>query len=208
MSMVVKGVKGGSKKNTALLSLLQPFTPLHVAFTGKSELKVLVSAEANGKPYLLKEQALFAGLYVNELLVRLLPEHIEYSDAYHHYQQVLEILQHTETLEPPLRRFEKSLLESLGYGVPFVEVDVIGRAIGLLQAMEYYRFVPESGFVRCLPQNSLGKNQIIFRGECLLQIARDDLSGPEVVLQAKQLMRIVMVQRLGNKPLNSKLLFA
>jgi len=206
VSAVVKGVKGGSKKNGMLLPLLQPFIPLRIALSGKSELKTLVSAELNGQPSLLKGQALFAGLYVNELLVRLLPEHIEYPEIYQHYQNVLETLQRTEFLEPPLRQFERYLLENLGYGVPFVEVDAAGRSVGSLQATEHYRFVPESGFV-CCRQNPVTKNQMVFHGECLLQIANDDLNSPEVVLQAKQLMRIVMAQRLGNKPLNSKLLF-
>jgi len=208
LSVVVKGVKGNSKKNAMLLSLLQPFTPLHISFTGKSELKTLVNAEVNGSPYLLKEQALFAGLYVNELLVRLLPEHIDYSDVYYYYQQVLDALQRTEALEPPLRQFEKRLLESLGYGVPFVEVDSMGHAMGLLQATEHYRFIPESGFVRCTLPGLSGKNQMIFKGEHLLRFANGDLDTLETILQAKQLMRIVMAQRLGNKPLNSKLLFS
>jgi len=208
LSVVAKGVKGSAKKNTGLLSLLQPFVPLHVSVTGKSELKTLVSAEADRQPYPLKAQALFAGLYVNELLVRLLPEHIDYPEVYFYYQHVLEELQHASMLEPPLRQFEKRLLESLGYAVPFVAVDAMGHAAGFLQATEYYRFVPESGFVCCAPPDAAGKNQVVFKGEYLLQFANDNLDTPESVLQAKQLMRVVMAQRLGNKTLNSKWLFA
>ncbi len=187
--------------------MLQPFIPLHVSLTGSSELKTLTHAEPNGLPCLLKEQALFAGLYINELLIRLLPEHIEYPEVYQYYQQVLEVLQGAKMLEPPLRQFERLLLENLGYGVPFVEVDEMGRSVGALQATQYYRFIAESGFVRCLPQNVLGKEQTIFRGECLLQIANDNFSNAETLLQAKHLMRMVIAQRLGKKPLNSKMLF-
>jgi DNA repair protein RecO (recombination protein O) len=210
-SAVVKGVKGGSKKNGTVLPLLQPFMPVFVSLAGKSELKTLVDIEPNGHAFRLAGQSLFAGLYVNELLVRLLPEHIEYADIYHSYEIVLQNLQETEELERPLRQFEIRLLENLGYGVPFVEVDVMGRSMGLLQASEFYQFVQESGFVR--RQSSSEKNQLmfsehLFSGDCLLKIASNDFQEPEIALQAKQLMRMVMTHLLGNKPLNSKMLFS
>jgi len=205
-SAVVKGVKGSSRKSATILPLLQPFIPVVISLAGKSELKTLTDIDLNGNAYRLQGQSLFAGLYVNELLVRLLSEHIEYPEIYRDYQFVLQSLLQAENLERPLRQFEMRLLANLGYGVPFVEVDVTGGYLGLLQVSEFYEFVQESGFVRS-PPLSPEKNRLIFSGEHLLKIACDDYSGVETALQAKKLMRIVMPNLLGNKPLNSKMLF-
>lgn len=205
-SAVVKGVKNNSRKNGTILPLLQPFIPVHISLTGKSELKTLTDIESNGSSFRLTGQALFAGLYVNELLVRLLSEHIEHADIYRDYQLVLQNLQDAVHLEQSLRHFEIRLLDNLGYGVPFVEVDITGRSLGLLQASAFYQFVQESGFVR-RPADIADQNRMIFSGDHLLKIASHNFDEPETAVQAKHLMRMVMMYLLGNKPLNSKMLF-
>jgi len=72
-SVVVKGAhrkqRGGS-----FASLMQPFCPILVALGGQSELKYLSSAETAGVAISLPGERLFSGLYMNELLVRLLPK--------------------------------------------------------------------------------------------------------------------------------------
>ena len=205
-SVIAKGVKNNARKNAAILPLLQPFVPVQISWTGKSELKTLTDIERNDDIYTLAGPFLFAGLYVNELLVRLLSEHVEYPDVYRDYQTVLSGLQRASDIELPLRQFEMRLLEQLGYGVPFVEVDADGHTIGILQESACYQFVHESGFVRrqLVQENS----PMVFSGESLLKMANDDFREAETGVQAKQLMRMVMKHLLGNKPLNSKMLFS
>lgn len=205
-SVLAKGVKNNARKNAAILPLLQPFVPVQLSWTGKSELKTLTDIERNGDVFTLTGQFLFAGLYVNELLVRLLSEHVEYPEVYRDYQAVLSGLQQGADLELPLRQFEMRLLEQLGYGVPFVEVDDEGHSVGSLQSSAFYQFVHESGFVR--RQFVLENNPMVFSGERLLKMANDDFRDAETAAQAKQLMRMVMQHLLGNKPLNSKMLFS
>jgi len=54
-------------------SLARPFVPLDVELRGRSELKSVSRLEATGIAQLLSGGALFSGLYLNELLIRLLP---------------------------------------------------------------------------------------------------------------------------------------
>src|SRR3989338_1657766 len=69
MTVLAKGVR---KKKSPLQGLLQPFIPLLVSWVGKSELMILTQAEAHGAMKQLKGTCLYAGLYLNELLMGLL----------------------------------------------------------------------------------------------------------------------------------------
>jgi DNA repair protein RecO (recombination protein O) len=206
-TVIVKGAKSSVKKRGTVLPLLQPFIPLLVSMTGKSDLKILKSVEPGGIAFALKDKAIFAGLYLNELLLRLLPEHIEYPGIYSCYQQALQVMQNDAGMEIALRQFELGLLEGLGYGVPFVEVNEAGGQVGSLQAGVDYRFVEDSGFVRCERDRAVAGSFFVFGGEQLLKMAMADWTDVETIWQAKHLMRMVLARLLGDKPLNSKQLF-
>lgn len=115
VSVVAKGVKSPKSK---LKSVLQPFLKLQIHAKGKSQLKTLVAADAIDAPIVLTDTLLVSGLYLNELLVRLL--HKDESDEvlYQCYEHTLTHLTNV-SLEIELRQFEKQLIESLGYQLPF-----------------------------------------------------------------------------------------
>ena len=54
-------------------SLVRPFVPLEVELRGRSELKNVGRLDSMGIAAWLHGDALFSGLYLNELLMRLLP---------------------------------------------------------------------------------------------------------------------------------------
>ena len=54
-------------------TLARPFVPLEVEFRGRGELKNVGRMESAGVSTWLNGEALFSGLYLNELLIRLLP---------------------------------------------------------------------------------------------------------------------------------------
>ena len=64
---VLRGARGKAG------SLVRPFIPLELELRGRSELKTVARLEAAGTPNMLSGDALFSGLYLNELLIRLLP---------------------------------------------------------------------------------------------------------------------------------------
>jgi DNA repair protein RecO (recombination protein O) len=71
ISALARGARRKSRGGSAA-ALLQLFTPLLLSFSGRGELKTLTAREAAGTAVSLRGDRLYSGLYVNELLVRLL----------------------------------------------------------------------------------------------------------------------------------------
>ena len=115
LGLVARGVVAPKSR---LKGLLQPFTPLLLSWTGVGELATLTTAEETALPIALPPNRGLAGLYVNELLVRLLPRLDPLPSLFVAYETLLAELATAPGEEPPLRRFEKRLLEELGYDRP------------------------------------------------------------------------------------------
>lgn len=113
ISLLARGVR---KARAPLRGILQPFTPLLMSWSGKTELVSMNKVEAVGLPYALKGKALISGFYLNELVTRLLHRYDPHPSLYEAYQNALIGLQENNTLELVLRVFEKNLLRELGYG--------------------------------------------------------------------------------------------
>lgn len=201
LTVAAKGarqVKGGSA------GLLQPFTPLHVSWSGKGELMTLTQAEARGSINLLQGDALFAGFYLNELLMALLQKWDAHPDLFISYDQTLMAMQAQPLDQRILRSFEKVLLNELGYGLmPRDEAQQNAD----FQPDKYYRFVPEQGFVISeLGEDAKAKTSL-FSGKSLLAMARDDWQEEESMRDAKRLTRFVLAPLLGGKTIHSRRLF-
>ncbi len=112
--------KGARSKRSTLKGALQPFTPLLLRFGGRGEVKTLRSAEAVSLALPLSGITLYSGLYINELLSRVLEYETRFSELFFDYLHCIQSLAGvTGTPEPALRRFELALLGHLGYGVDF-----------------------------------------------------------------------------------------
>ena len=109
--------KGARREKSRYRALLQLFQPLLVSVTGKGEVKTLTAVESNVSAINLRGERLFSGLYINELLSRLLQNQEEHTALYGSYQETLVALQGEQSIEPLLRRFELKLLAGLGYAI-------------------------------------------------------------------------------------------
>lgn len=189
---VLRGARG--KAGT----LARPFVPLEVEFRGRGELKSVGRLEANGLAHWLEGSALFAGMYLNELLIRLLPAEDAHPDLFEHYLQTLPALAAKRPLEPLLRSFEWRLLSELGYGFA-LDRDVCGQPIA---SAGLYRLVPDTGL------EPVGHFQPgLFNGAELLAMAEADWDVPGALAAAKRLMRQALAPHLGGRPLVSRELF-
>lgn len=199
ITVVATGVKNPKSK---LRSVLQLFSPLFVSYAGKGSLLSLRIAEAADVPYQLKGTSLNCGLYMNELLIRLLQPHDPYTHLLDQYQLTLKRLAEDNDVQIPLRIFEKTLLSELGYGLSFSHDAVTAEAI--LPDQDYL-FLPDSGFTISVVDHH---NKFrMFTGEHLLAIDKLAFDLPEVLQQAKQIFRIALQHLLGSKPINSRKLF-
>jgi DNA repair protein RecO (recombination protein O) len=171
---------------------LQAFLPLLASWSGRAELMNLNQLELAGAPYHLDGQALLCAFYLNELLLRLLAREDSYPGIFQDYQIALQGLEQSANLPAVLRRFEKRLLEHLGYGLSFqVEAD------------KYYQWLPEQGFMSC----EHGQGERLFLGRSLLAVQAENWDNPEDLSVAKRLLRLALSWHLGNKPLKSRELF-
>jgi DNA repair protein RecO (recombination protein O) len=194
IAAVARGVR---QSRSQLKPLLQPFNPLLISWQGRSELMTLINVEPNGMLERLQGECLLSGLYLNELLVRVLPKHDPHPALYTIYAETLLELQGVQLQQKPLRLFEKKLLEELGYGL-HLNSD--------FNADKFYRFHPEHGFECCVETPILEPN--IFLGKSLMALASEELEDENCLRDAKRLMRQALAPLLGQQQLNSRQLYA
>ncbi|MFC3609148.1 DNA repair protein RecO [Stutzerimonas tarimensis] len=179
-------------------SLARAFIPLDVELRGKTELKSVVRLEATGRPLWLVGEALFSGLYLNELLLRLLAVDDPHPELFAAYASTLAALDAGRPLEPLLRAFEWCLLTDLGYGFA-LDTDLDGEPI---EPGRLYRLQPDRGLE---PIEAFQPGA--FQGAVLLGMAIADWAQPGTLMSAKRLMRQALAPHLGSRPLASRELF-
>ncbi len=189
---VLRGARGKAG------SLVRPFIPLELELRGRGELKTVTRLEAAGIPNLLSGDALFSGLYLNELLLRLLPSEDPHPVLFQQYADTLPLLAADQPLEPLLRAFEWRLLDELGYAFSLA----LDLAETPIQASLLYRLIPDAGF-EVVSQLQPG----VFNGSDLLAMADTQWTTPGVLTAAKRLMRQALAPHLGGRPLVSRELF-
>ena len=196
--------KGARSAKSKYRSLLQLFQPVLVSLSGRGELKTLTGAESSLSAMLLQGQRLFSGMYINELLTRLLMNHVEHKRLYLAYQDTLVALQGTSDLQRLLRQFELCVLSELGYGI---NLDSDCRSHAAIEAAGLYRFTPDVGF-ELLDEAGQHGNSRVYLGAHILALRDLNLSDDEAAKAAKRLLRSALAAHLGGKPLNSRSLFA
>lgn len=192
--------KGARSRRSHLKGCLQPFTPLLVRWSGRGEVKTLRNAESISLALPLSGMMLYSGLYVNELLSRVLEHEGNYSVLFFDYLQCLQALAAEESSpEQALRQFELALLAHLGYGLDFLHCAGSGEPIDDRMT---YRYREEKGFIA-----SLVVDHYSFTGRELRSLAERQFPDPQTLRAAKRFTRIALKPYLGNKPLKSRELF-
>lgn len=189
-------VKGARRPNSRLRGTLQPFTPLQIGWRGRQDLKTLTTAEAAGQARFLTGNALICGLYVNELLERVLVNWEPYPRLFVYYQYVLNELATGADLEGALRTFERRLLLEMGYAMDLSHIHDGG----------HFRFQQGRGFVP-LGRAPLKPDPYYFSANQLQAIAEDDYACDDTRRAAKRLMRMALEPLVGDRPLRSRDLF-
>ncbi len=204
VSAIARGIRNPKAKNKALL---QPFIPLNISISGRSELQNLQQVEARSSALFLKGEYLFSALYVNELMVRLVAGHERDKELFIAYSSVLIALSEGAEIEPLLRSFELRLLENLGYGLQLShEADSDNPVV----AEGWYYMLSDGGFVRQLQISERDADPStghLYSGAELQHIGRADFSRLNTRKVAKRLLRLVLQQHLSERPLGSRELF-
>lgn len=199
-ALLAKGAKRTQRGHAARSEVLQPFRPLLLSWSGRGDVKTLLRSEPAGFAVGLCGTTLFCGLYLNELLFRLLQRGDPYEDLFAFYHAALAELAGGTDVETVLRQFELRLLHEIGYSV------VLDREAGTsrpVTADGYYIYEIEVGLRPAQPDNT----QNTLSGKTLLDLnARRPLTK-EAAREAKALARQLLAPHLGPRPLKSRELF-
>jgi DNA repair protein RecO (recombination protein O) len=147
--------KGAKRPYSQLRPVLLPFQrllvgvsrpPLH-APADASEVQTLRSAEWAGGPVLPAGASLFAGFYLNELLMRLLPRHDPHPALFDDYAQALaRLVAAPGVASATLRAFELVLLREIGL---LPELDLETPSQQPVHEGRRYELRPQVGVVEC-----------------------------------------------------------
>jgi len=197
---VAKGFRKPNKKGIA--KTLFPYTEHHFQWQGRGELKTLTQADPIQAPVFLKQESLFVGLYINELLYKLLHQNDPHQSLYEFYRQLMTQQSTSEIQQPVLRRFEMLLLEELGYGLVLDAEAETGQAVS---ADSLYYYIPDQGLK--LIQDQIAENLHAFSGADIMALCQGQLEQQSVLRAAKKLTRQVIDFYLDGKELNSRELY-
>ena len=170
MSIIAKGAK---KPKSKFFGYLTPFTKLKITYTGRSELKTLtnIDREFSESTNSLSKTS-YSLLYINELLIRLLPKDAVHEDLFLLYENFLLKIHSGENIELTLRSFELDMLEMLGYGLDFENEIDKNQSIDI---NKNYSFIPERGFRESISSNFSGKDIINIRIRNLSEVSKKHL---------------------------------
>lgn len=192
--------RGARRPRSALRGVLIGFQPLEMGWFGGGEVKTLAKAEWQGGVPLLQGRCLLLGYYLNELLLKLLPREDAHPALFAAYAQALQALAHGASDTPELRRFEKTLLKELGYGLTLDQEANAGIPV---QPEREYLYLVERG-----PVPASGREGVPpISGKTLLDLAADDYRDPRTLAESKLLMRQLFNHYLGGQVLQSRRVF-
>ncbi|MFZ6848468.1 DNA repair protein RecO [Undibacterium sp. RuRC25W] len=189
--------KGAKRPHSQLRSVLQTFQPLQFAWTGKSEMRILTSAEWVGGMLPLEKSALLCGFYLNELLVKFLVRDEAHPILFDQYVSTLNQLAHDEPATTVLRQFELSLLRESGL---LSDLAFCTSKREPVQADARYVVDPETG-VRL---STASDTAPVVIGKTLLDMVSGDYQDLQTQFQSKMLMRSLLAHHLHGAFLNTR----
>ncbi|EIM01980.1 DNA repair protein RecO [Rhodanobacter denitrificans] len=193
LGVVARGVRG--ERSRLRRTQLEPFQPLAMDLLLRGEMATLTGVETVGTPLRLPGDAGLAGLYLNELVVRLTGRQDPYPRLFDAYAGTLARLAAGESLAWSLRRFERDLLEAIGYGLQLQHDSDSGEP---LAAAASYRYLVEQGAVRCAADRPHA-----LRGSDLLALGQDRVPDARGLKALRDMMREVIRFHLGGGELRA-----
>lgn len=197
LGLVARGVQG--PKRQVLRAALQPLQHIRLDAVLRGELAQLRAAEALDVAPQLSGDAALAAFYLNELVLRLAPRGDPHAGLYAAYGAARARLGQGEPVGWTLRRFERDLLEALGFGFA-LEADGDGMPI---DPAARYRLDPEHGARRLLSDRGHDDRAAAATGRALLALAADRMPAADDLAGLRRALRPVLAHHLGGRGLKS-----
>jgi DNA repair protein RecO (recombination protein O) len=187
--------RGAAGPKSGLRGALRPFQRLLVSWSGRSEACQLLTAEIDGAATHLPAERLMSGFYLNELLLKLTTRCDPHRGIFDSYADTVRALGADGDEEYHLRRFEKRLLQDLGYGLSLTRTDD-GQPI---EPHMYYRFDVASG-----PQRCVAEAPGAVYGQSLADLEAERLADVRSLRDAKRVLRAAIDACLDGRGLKSR----
>ena len=217
VACVARGARRG-KRGTGVP---QPFSPLLASWVGRGPLFTMTEAEvtpvAGGKFVAgakfvagsgrLAGDHLVGGLYMNELIMRLLEPGDVHRRLFEGYTLTLAGLAEQAPMSVILREFEYLLLRECGYAPDFTRCAATGQAIS---AGGRYKLVIDEGFSRLPDEGSPAGTDPAgsYEGSALLAIAAGDYAMRAHRRAALHIFRRLLDGHIGERGLTSRSLLS
>ena len=209
IGLLARGVQGGAKRHVQRAAL-QPLQYIRLDAVQRGELAQLRAAEALDAAPKLAGDATMAAIYLNELVLRLASRNDPQPDLFAAYARARARLGAGDRLGWTLRRFERDLLDALGFGFDFAN-DGDGIAI---DPAARYRLDPEHGPRRILSDRGHDDRSSAATGRALLALAVDghghdidtiesDALDSSDLASLRRALRPVLAHHLGGRGLKS-----
>jgi len=151
------------------------FQQLDIDFKKNGEFGTIKSWISDGPVHYLQQEYLYFGLYLNELLVRLLPREDANPILFGLYASTLTHISKNEASTGALRFFEHTLLQQLGYAISFSK-DMEQADI---KADQYYSHLAGVGFKRVIGSDAI--NSECIPGSTIIAIGKNHWSDPSTL---------------------------
>ena len=177
---------------------LQPFRILQLDWQGRSEMLRLNQTDERFRHRVPVAKLLY-GLYLNELILRLIPQNTSLDALYGDYQSALQLLVESDAPMLVVMRFELALMEGLGHSLNLWHDDQDGFEI---EAGKRYLYSVGAGVLPYDPKQPqvLG---VLINSDLLLAMREPaEMEMPELRLQRQFLDKFWL--QLVNKPFNSR----
>lgn len=195
LTLVARGVRASRSRYRGVL---RPFAPLALSWSIAGDLGTLTGAEAAGRPPVIAGDALMAGFYVNELVLKLTHRHDPQPELYAAYEAAVTGLTSGPAVEYTLRCFELRLLRAIGYGLDLEHDMVTGLPV---EEDAWYRVRPAEGVARATAD---GPDASVFSGAELRDIAAERLEDPALLGRARRILRGALEHCLEGRELSSR----
>lgn len=196
LTLFARGVRSGK---SPLASVLQPFQPLWISWTGRGEAGALTRAEAMPQAP-LPPAAVMSGYYLNELLIRLTTRHDPLPTLFDAYDAALHEMRAAPTPNRALRGFEKRLLDILGYGIELTRESRSGQPI---DPAGYYHFSASLGCVAIDAPEASGGSQAVL-GASLIALAEEAELDERGLEDARRVLRVALEPLLEGRELATR----
>jgi DNA repair protein RecO (recombination protein O) len=194
LALVAKGAK---RPHSKLRSVLQTFQPLTMGWSGKSEVRTMISAEWVGGMLPLEKTALLCGFYLNELLVKFLIRDEPFPALFDLYVSTLNQLAHNEAAAIVLRKFELALLQESGL---LADISDCSQTKMKVDAGKKYVLDPNFG----VRPARVAETIPVVLGKTLLDMSAGEYADTTTHQQSKQLMRFLLAHHMHGAPLHTR----